>query len=270
MTPAAERARSTMFARFNRWHAVIAGLVLGVGLGIFTLTCTSQQPGDGAKAPGDKDKQDSKKKPGGEYKEIVFLDLGIVLLTPEEDRSKTGFMVAGKNTSGLIRGLKKINGRTIAALEKDMRPGALSMAGFLGKDEKLLDVLVGDNEYVVDLMGMSHQELARPLYAMEAIFHKLEGKPNTKEPVRCSYHGRRYEIRLEATRGDQESPFGDGTKTNVYLHVNNVDNGQKLEYSGLLPRMIERYGFYEGKGTSYRVEPKQLIEVFDFLKPGPK
>jgi hypothetical protein len=30
--------------------------------------------------------------------------------------------------------------------------------------------------------------------------------------------------------------------------------------------MIERYGFYEGKGTPYRVEPRQVIEVFDFLK----
>src|SRR5262249_35493691 len=34
----------------------------------------------------------------------------------------------------------------------------------------------------------------------------------------------------------------------------------------LVPYMIERYGFYEGKGTSYRVEPRQVVEVFDFLK----
>jgi hypothetical protein len=31
--------------------------------------------------------------------------------------------------------------------------------------------------------------------------------------------------------------------------------------------MIERYGFYEGKGTMYRVDPRQILEVFDFLKP---
>jgi hypothetical protein len=30
--------------------------------------------------------------------------------------------------------------------------------------------------------------------------------------------------------------------------------------------MVERYGFYEGKGTPYRVEPKQIVEVLDFLK----
>jgi hypothetical protein len=31
--------------------------------------------------------------------------------------------------------------------------------------------------------------------------------------------------------------------------------------------MVERYGFYEGKGTSYRVDPRAVLEVFDFLKP---
>ena len=48
--------------------------------------------------------------------------------------------------------------------------------------------------------------------------------------------------------------------------VENLDSGRKLKYSGLVPLMIERYGFYEGKGTSYRVEPRNVVEVFDFLK----
>ena len=31
--------------------------------------------------------------------------------------------------------------------------------------------------------------------------------------------------------------------------------------------MIERYGFYKGKGTSYRVEPRKILEILDFIKP---
>lgn len=30
--------------------------------------------------------------------------------------------------------------------------------------------------------------------------------------------------------------------------------------------MIEPYGFYEGQGTPYRVEPRAAVEVLDFLK----
>ena len=47
--------------------------------------------------------------------------------------------------------------------------------------------------------------------------------------------------------------------------IKNEDTGASLSYSGLLPDMIQRYGFYEGKGTSYRLEPSKILEVFDFL-----
>src|SRR5207249_4232562 len=114
---------SAMLAHLSKWHFVVAGLVLGVALGVFTLNCNSQ-PGQEPDKPQGKDK----KKPAGDYQEVNFLDLNIVLLTPEEDK-KTGFVVAGKNATSLVRGLKRINGRTIAELEMDMRPGQLSSAG---------------------------------------------------------------------------------------------------------------------------------------------
>jgi hypothetical protein len=256
-----------MSTYFSRWQVVVAGLVLGVGLGVLTLTCTSQPPSEPAQKDSAKGKQDPKK--AGEYKEITFLELGVVLLAPEQDK-KSDFVIAGKNATSLVRGLKRINGRTVAALEKDMRPADGSPAGFLGKDEKLLLVLAGDNEYVADAQGMSHQELARNLFAMEAIWHKLGGPANPKEPVRCLYYGRRYEVRVDLTRGERKSPFDDGTSSKAHVHVTNVENGQKLEYSGLVPHLVERYGFYAGKDSPLRVEPKQVIEVFDFLKPAAK
>ena len=203
--------------------------------------------GHGTKGGADQDK----KKLAGNFPEVHFLDLNIVLLAPEEDK-KTGFVVAGKNATSLIRGLKQINGRTIKALEDDMRPGQMSAAGFLGKNEKLLDVLAKDNEYVVDQLGMWHQELW-DLYALEAIFRKLKGQIDSKEPVRCTYSGRRYEIWVTASRqglgiGGQPSPFKDGTGTNALVKVHNLDNGQKLEYSALVAIMVERYGFLRRQG----------------------
>src|SRR2546423_1770790 len=72
--------------------------------------------------------------------------LGVEPVAPKRDPD-TGFVVGGKNSTALIRKLTKINGRTIAELEKDMRPGALSRAGFLGPKESLLEVLAEDNRY---------------------------------------------------------------------------------------------------------------------------
>src|SRR5262245_12948188 len=79
-----------------------------------------------------------------------FLELGKYYVKPVDPKKdpKTGFVVGGKNSTALIRGLQEINGRTIAQLEMDMRPGAKSEvgsnAGFLGPKEKLLEVLAAD------------------------------------------------------------------------------------------------------------------------------
>jgi hypothetical protein len=190
-------------------------------------------------------------------------DLGIKPVKPATD-PKTGFVVGGKNPTALILKLKEVAGRPVADLEKDMRPGAMSAKGFLGKDERLLDVLAGDNRYVVDRLGLTHQELARHLHLLGAVAlkHSEEGS------VEITYHGKKFRLAARLSRGYQDSPFKDGTKTNCNLTVVNMANGKKLGYSLLVPHMMERYGFYEGKGTPYRVEPKVVLEVLDFIKPG--
>jgi hypothetical protein len=182
---------------------------------------------------------------------------------PARKDPKTGFVVGGKNPTDLIRTLKEIGGRPIGDLEADMRPGAESdvgsAKGFLGKDEALLDVLAGDNQVVVDESGRTHQELAEHLLVLAAI-----GGEVGEDEFR--YHERRFRVRLIYSRGFQPSPFRDGTKTNVVAVVRNLDNGKEVRYSLLVPEMARRYGFYEGEGTPYRVEPRRVMEVLDFLK----
>jgi hypothetical protein len=198
------------------------------------------------------------------------LDLAEYVIKPFKPTTeeKTGFLVGGKNTTALIRKLPSLNGRTIAALEVDMRPGGMSKSGFLGKEEGLLDVLAMDNKYVVEELGLTHQILAKHLHAMGSIgLWRIKHKLDKAEFV---YHGRRYTVEMQFTRGTQPSPFKDGTSSGTNAIVRNRDNGKQLSYALLVPYMIERYGFYEGKGTPYRVDPKEVLEVFDFLKPKAK
>jgi hypothetical protein len=202
---------------------------------------------------------------GGPVEDYTRADparLGVAPVPPRKD-AKTGFVVAGKNPTSLLLKLTEIAGRPVAELEEDMRPGRLSTAGFLGKDERLLDVLAADNRYVVEELGLTHQELARHLRLLGAV----AVREALKESKVVAYHGRRY--RLQATRHPAfvKSPFEDGTRTNCEATVENLDNGRKLTYSLLVPEMIERYGFYEGKGTRYRVEPRAVVAALDFLRP---
>jgi hypothetical protein len=202
--------------------------------------------------------------PPKDYKNIDLTKHHIPAVAAKKD-AKTGFVVGGTNSTELIRKLTEINGLTIATLEKTMRPGKSSSAGFLGKEEKLLEVMAADNKTVVDELGLTHQDLARPMHAMGAVALLL-GKTANAPPVEFIYEGRRFKVKRSDTRGRQPSPFDDDTASGSNALVHNLDSGKKIGYGLLVPFMVERYGFYEGKGTPYRVEPRQVVEVFDFLK----
>ena len=199
-----------------------------------------------------------------------FLELAKYYVPPPAPTKdpKTGFVVGGKNDTALIEGLTEINGRTIDDLENDMRPGASSevgsTAGFLGPDEKLLAVLAADNRFVVDERGLTHQELAKHLHAIGTIgrWQWYQGKEETE----FVYHGRRFRVKTNVAKGSQLSPFMDDTVSGTDVTVENLDTGKKMRYGLLVPYMIERYGFYEGKGTRYRLDPSKALELFDFME----
>jgi hypothetical protein len=187
---------------------------------------------------------------------------------PAEKDAKTGFVIGGTNATSLIQGLPEIYGRTIDSLEKDMRPAAYATKGFLGAEERLLDVLADDNRYVVEQLGLTHQELAKYLRAIGLAAEKLAAEKAAGQEFR--YHGRRFKASVRLSKWYQASPFRDGTITNALIIADNLDAEKRLEFSLLMPDLIERYGFYEGKGTPYRLDPRKIVEFLDFLKPQTK
>jgi hypothetical protein len=112
---------------------------------------------------------------------------------------------------------------------------------------------------VVDQLGWTHQDLAKHLRALGEASSRAPGKE-------FRYQGRRFKGSVRYSKWYQASPFRDGTITNAATIIDNLDSDQRLEFSLLMPDLIERYGFYEGKGTPYRLEPRKIVEFLDFLK----
>ena len=183
---------------------------------------------------------------------------------PVDKDDKTGFVTGGKNETVLIAKLPSLAGRTIKSLEKDMRPGVLSRLGFLGKDESLLEILAADNRFVVETKGLTHQELGKHMHIVGAV----AAKHGLEKPYEFLYHGKKFKATGKSFPNFVDSPFEDGTRANHAVVIWNVATGKTISYSLLVPHLIERYGFYEGKGTAYRVEPREILEVFDFLAGG--
>lgn len=169
------------------------------------------------------------------------------------------FQISGENKSELIRQLKQIAGQSIRSLEQRMRPGHDSEGGFLGANENLLDVLADDNDFVLS-QRLTHQDLAEPLQFVKNITQKEFADTHTFQYKDCDY-----QVDLVNSKGPQFSPFEDGTNTSTDAIIKNLSNGEEISLSLLVPDMVERYGFYEGKGSPYRVEPSQIIKVFPDL-----
>ncbi len=183
-----------------------------------------------------------------------------VITTPE------GFRIHGQNETSLIRSLKSLNGIPVAQLEANMRPMSMSEEGLLGMGESLTEVLADDNDTVLG-MGLTHQELADFIHTFDKAPGEMIG--SLPEYATVEYNGQRFAHAVTQWRGIQESPFGDGTSTSRDHRVINLETGAEIRYSGLLPEMIHRYGFYEGKGTDYRLEPQRVAEVARFAPSSP-
>jgi hypothetical protein len=145
-------------------------------------------------------------------------------------------------------------------LEESMRPGELSSGGFLGKDERLDDVLKADDE-TVKRLGLTHEKIAdRIEYFIKAVGYPLpEGKLVDEK----------YLVGGRVFRGGQGCPWDDAglmmPHSNVDMFVKNQELNETLSFPGGIVHLIREHHFYEGKQSPYRVDPEKAARVLDLI-----
>ncbi len=202
----------------------------------------------------------------------------------------SGFEIGGVNPTERIKQLTHLNEQSIRRIEFRMRKDirgmdartikwfnyyGSNMGGFLDDYERLLHVLERDNNFVLSL-GLTHQGLARHLfYVMNLCWLKEiwrdkspfevkeEGGIGLRGRLRVPfiYKGERYLALPGSWSMGQGSPFFDDTGTYCGFTVFNIDRKEGIDFSGLVPIMIYRYGFYEGN-VHFRVDPKHITSTF--------
>ena len=86
----------------------------------------------------------------------------------------------------------------IPELESRMRPGAFSLAGFLGQHESLRQVLEADR-LQVERLGLTFDQLAK---ALESLIGAAESAPNRQARVNSKYR-----VEVEVLTGFQICPW---------------------------------------------------------------
>ena len=141
-------------------------------------------------------------------------------------------------------------------IQERMQPGIITRDGFLGTDRrKLIDILLEDDE-AVKRMDLTHRQIADRMIELRDAGMRGLGEFVDVEP--------HYEIRVISVRGKLPCPFGDPgifPKTNTVVRNTKLD--REITFTDMHIHMVGSHGFYEGKGSPFRLEPKELAAVLD-------
>jgi len=139
-------------------------------------------------------------------------------------------------------------------IQRQMQPGIITRDGFLGRDRrKLVDILDDDNAEV-NRLGLTHEAIARRMRELRDAGRKGIGL--------ATRVGQGFEVQVDSVRGKLPCPFGHaGLVQKINTTVKNLASGREITYTDLNIHMIGEHGFYEGRGSAFRLEPSHLKEI---------
>lgn len=144
-------------------------------------------------------------------------------------------------------------------IQEQMRPGVITLEGFLGSDERnLIDILIEDDG-TVRRLGLTHVAIAERMQ-----YFRDQGLDGLGEFINLDEH---FEVRVDSVRGVLPSPFGGpGMYQKINTTVRNKALGKEVTYTDLHIHFVRDHGFYEGKGSPFRLDPAELAEVLELTE----
>jgi hypothetical protein len=135
-------------------------------------------------------------------------------------------------------------------IEQRLRKGT-----FLKGDERPLGRILEDDAMTVAALDMDLETITD---MMGRLYE--EGKRGLGDPVIIDD---RYEVTVREDRGIIASPWGDHfAAPKAVIEAKNLTTGQKLRFSALSLHLLRHYGFFQGVGSPFRTEPRQLLDFF--------
>lgn len=133
--------------------------------------------------------------------------------------------------------------------------GIGTLGTFMGSDlRKLYEILTDDHDVICSL-GLTHDIVAARL---EDITRKA--KEALGDVIEIE---NRYEVKAEEARGSVPCPWQHpaGLFRKSRMELRDLRTGRKLLWTDLSIHMIRAHGFYQGRGSPYRLEPRDIKNV---------
>ncbi|MDD5706221.1 MAG: hypothetical protein PHR35_09865 [Kiritimatiellae bacterium] len=136
-----------------------------------------------------------------------------------------------------------------------MRPGVIVRDGFLGVETRRLVDLLEDDDAAVKRLRVTHAAIAARMRALRAA-----GAAGLGDIVTVAPH---FEVRVDSERGKLRCPFADGLAAKTTIEVVNRALERAIIFTDMGIHLIEAHGFYNGRGSPYRLEPEALVETLE-------
>lgn len=141
------------------------------------------------------------------------------------------------------------------ALRDNLEPGKLAKDGFLGEDKRPVDEIIADDLGELNAMGVTQQQLAARMRELTKAGLEGLGAP-------IDFGG--YTLVVEEFMGWMGCPFRDYRRAAKRItHATAAKGGKTMTWTDMSIHLIEHHGFFQGLGSTYRLEPVELVE---FLK----
>ena len=139
-------------------------------------------------------------------------------------------------------------------LEEMMRSSKIVSGGFLGQDMRSLPDIIDADAAAVAKTGYTLKEISDRMMALTEIARPLLGN--------WIKIGQTLEVCAEDYRCYIICPWPHPAKfLKGVVSARNTVTGKTVRWTFLSIHLIGEHGFFEGKGSEFRIEPQELVDV---------
>jgi hypothetical protein len=139
-------------------------------------------------------------------------------------------------------------------LEEVLRSSKLVAGGFMGSDSRSVSEIIDSDAAVVAGLGTTAGEIAR---RMEEITNAAKSGLGCWVQIDAKRRARAAE-----SKGTLVCPWPHpGSYHKTVTTVELTETGESIDWADLNIHLVVEHGFFEGKGSPFRIEPQELVRV---------
>ena len=139
-------------------------------------------------------------------------------------------------------------------LEELLRSSRLAAGGFMGHDTRSVSEVIDADAAELSRLGFTKEQVAE---RMRQITQVAISGLGTWVQVNDDLEGK-----VDEAKGRLICPWPHkGKLAKRITMVKVIETGDSIRWSDLNTHLISEHGFFEGKGSNFRIEPRELVQI---------